>query len=380
MRIVFLTLNAYDMLTGDGDTVGGAQLQQVLIGQELASRGHDIIFIENEGENKEEKEINSVSIVTLPLRESRTIPTRAVLRCIDLISILSRLDPDACYVRMPLFELLPVSIYCTTANSRLIYGFAHDSELSEDPVVFETQYTDNVVYRSAINRARETADVLVAQNSVQERKASEQYDTSVVQIPNGYKPDRNPSSNPLDNERQTILWVSTLRPWKRPELVLELADRIPSALFVIVGPEAEEAPDLYQRIQIGAQERENVRFEGFVPYQKIDPYFAAADLFCNTSTDEGFPNTFLQAWAYETPVASLSVDPDKIIESEGIGVYGGEDIDTLVESVKKLLEDENQLKMIGKDAKNYFNRNHSIKNIANKYESIFSAENMSNSS
>jgi len=370
MRIAFLTLNAYDMLTGDGETVGGAQLQQVLIGRELADRGHDVVFIENESDHKREGHVDGIRVVTRPNRTDGNPLSRAALRSLDLMTLLGRINPDACYVRMPLFELLPTAAYCALSNTRLIYGFAHDSELGDSPVAFETSLTDNSLYRTAIRTARSTADTLITQNEYQARLAREQYDCPVAKIPNGYQPDDEPGQPPFSEDRPVVLWVSTLRPWKRPELVLRLADEIPEALFVIIGPESDDAPKLYTEIQQGAGERENVRFEGFVPYDEIDAYFAAADIFCNTSTDEGFPNTFLQSWAYGTPVASLNVNPDGVISSEDIGIYAEGNLSTLSATLSELLDEPPRLEMLSKGALKHFERNHGIDATTDRYERI----------
>jgi len=373
MRVAFITLNAYDMLSGEGDTVGGAQLQQVLIGKALAERGHDIVFIENDAEHKTREEVDGVRIVTRPSRDGGNVASRAILRTTDLLGILRRVDPDTCYVRMPLFALLPTATYCTLTKTRLVYGFAHDSELTSDPVIFESKFTDNAFYRGLIRLARSKADALVAQNDYQERTARERYDMDVVQIPNGYKPRADPGPYPFHDDRPVVLWVATLRPMKQPTVMIELADRIPHALFVIVGPPADEAPELYDEVKEASESRDNVRFEGFVPYDEVDAYFAAADIFCNTSTGEGFPNTFLQAWAYGTPVASLNVNPNEALTAGNGGFYADSDLDQLSARLSRVLTKEgaDELSGLSEGVEAYFEAEYGIDQLADAYEEVF---------
>ncbi|WP_435196320.1 glycosyltransferase family 4 protein [Natronomonas sp. EA1] len=373
MRIAFLTLNAYDMLTGEGDTVGGAQLQQVLLGRELAARGHDVVFIENEGTHKDQTTVDGIRIVTQSLSSESSRLTSALFRPYRLLSLLAELSPDVCYVRMPLFELLPTAAYCMVSDTSLVYGFAHDSELQGSPAYFTSRYTDNLLYRSLVNAARARADALVVQNESQQALACEQYDSRVVQIYNGYPRPARPHDDTGTDSRPVVLWVSTLRSWKRPEVVLKLADRIQEADFVIIGPAADGQADLFKSVKAEADTRSNVRFCGFVPYNEIDEYFAAADAFCNTSTSEGFPNTFLQAWAHGTPVFSLTVDPDDILSENAVGACANGNFDVLAKSLTNYLSGLTPRTEIGGPAQiyNYFDRNHSIDAITDQYESIF---------
>ena len=114
----------------------------------------------------------------------------------------------------------------------------------------------------------------------------------------------------------------------------------------------------------------NLRFHGFVPYHKVNEYFEKASIFVNTSSIEGFPNTFIQAWMHYTPVVSLNVDPDGIIRNEKLG-FCSSTFKQLVSDVTTLLEDERLRKTMGENARKYVEREHDIRKIAKKYIKIF---------
>ena len=63
----------------------------------------------------------------------------------------------------------------------------------------------------------------------------------------------------------------------------------------------------------------NVKYCGQVTPDKDLQVIANAAILLSTSDQEGFPNTFLEAWSAGTPVVSLKIDPDRIIEQMGLG-------------------------------------------------------------
>lgn len=380
MRIAFLSSNAYGMLTGsETGATGGAQIQQAMVGRELAARGHDVYFVEEPSPEKEAGVVDGIRVY--PLDEidgrltnalaARDLPVRTIPRFRRMIRALRDVDPDLCYRRVPTFGLFPLWFYAKRTGTPYVYGFAHDTELTDDPVVFDHALTNNRYYWTAIQRAIDGASTLVAQNLWQRDRARELFGAPVELISNGFEPQHEGPSKSWDTDLPVVLWVSTLREWKHPEYVLDLADAIPDAHFVIVGGRAEEAPDLYDDIRTGASQRENVDFEGFMTHEDIMTYYRGADIFVNTSDAEGFPNTFLEAWSTATPVVSLSVDPNGALTDETAGLVADGSRERLREYLRRIVTDDEFRYGLAESALAHFEKNHDIAVVVDRYEALY---------
>ncbi|MFC6873760.1 glycosyltransferase family 4 protein [Halobellus sp. GCM10025813] len=360
------------MLTGghEGDAVGGAQLQQILIGKELAKRGYEVIFVEYAAEYKKEQRIDGIKIVTKPRPKGSEL-SRAAKAVVGTLRTLRRIDPDVCYRRVLDFEILPLSFYCSLTDTRFVYGFAHDNELTDDSTFFSKGVKQTSLYRRLNQFAISTADSAIAQNAYQYNIATSRYDTDVYQIPNCYQIEE---VEPIDwdYESPVIFWAARIERVKRPKTVVKLARKLPDVTFVMAGGPGNA--ELYSELQQEAESLENLVLLGHIPFEEIDRHFAAADLFLNTSEAEGFPNTFLQAWANETPVASLAVDPNEILSSQGIGLFADGSVETLCEEMRDVIDDEELLSTLGQDSREYLHENHSVEAISEQYERVLLGE------
>ncbi len=77
---------------------------------------------------------------------------------------------------------------------------------------------------------------------------------------------------------------------------------------------------------------------GAVRYADSGALFDRAKIFLNTSSIEGFPNTFLQAWIRGVPVVSF-FDPDSLVQRLPLG-HIANSVDDMREAIRGLLEDD----------------------------------------
>ena len=157
---------------------------------------------------------------------------------------------------------------------------------------------------------------------------------------------------------------------KRPEMFLSLSKFIPEAHFEMIGGRTKIEPQLYDSIGSESKRIPNLNFRGFIRPSRIENFFREASVFVNTSTYEGFPNTFIQAWSHNVPVVSLTVDPDEIIKKEGIGFRSGS-FDKLVSDVRTLVTNDDLRRNMGGKSRKYVEREHDIKVVTDKYLELF---------
>jgi len=148
-----------------------------------------------------------------------------------------------------------------------------------------------------------------------------------------------------------LLWVARCHQVKRPDLFLDLAERLPEARCrMICSP---QDPVLWEATRARACQMPGVEFLDGVPYREIQKHFDSAKVFVNTSSDEGVPNTFLHSGLGGTAIASLSADPDGMLQRFGAGFSAGGDFDHLVQGIQKLLGDPSSLDVASSGARQF---------------------------
>jgi glycosyltransferase involved in cell wall biosynthesis len=198
-----------------------------------------------------------------------------------------------------------------------------------------------------------SAHEVVCRSSEQQDRLHNQYGRKGVMIRTGH-----PHPPARHVPKSYVLWVGRGNPLKRPEMFLDLAARMPHRRFVMVVAHEDAHLDLLQQVRTRAAMLGNLDLYEDVPWSEIDNYFARARVFVNTSTYEGFPNTFVQAALHGAPVVSWRVDPDQLLSTGQLGLCAGESFDRLVDLVQGLCESELGWNTLSEGVKRYASTHH----------------------
>ena len=165
---------------------------------------------------------------------------------------------------------------------------------------------------------------------------------------------------PHGERENYVAWVATLRQHKRPDILVEIARKAADVRFVVCGglTNYRTPPGYCEQIIEALGALPNVEYRGQVTPEEAMDVIAGAALLLSTSDEEGFPNTFTQAWSAGTPVLSLTVDPDHIIERFGLGTVSG-NADRAVVDINALMDSPQSRGEISDRARRFVAENYS---------------------
>jgi glycosyltransferase involved in cell wall biosynthesis len=208
------------------------------------------------------------------------------------------------------------------------------------------------------------ADVLVCQTAEQQNIVRKQFARETVLLKNGHPL---PSLERVPPRRAEIIWVSNLKPVKRPDLFVQLANELreEDAAFSMIGAPGGVMTREVARTVCSS----NLRFYGEQPLATVNERLWGCRGLVNTSSIEGFPNTFIQAWARLVPVVSLAIDPDGVIEAQHLGFHSG-DFSRLVTHTRALIRNRDLAIEMGQNGRSYVEREHDLTENAHRFDQL----------
>ncbi|MEK8085853.1 glycosyltransferase family 4 protein [Aquabacterium sp. A3] len=302
IRICFVAPNLYPVLSGNegvAGRMGGAEVQQTFIARALVERGYDVHVASLDFGQRDGQKIDGITHHILFNEQSGLRGLRFFHpRMTGILGALARADADVYYQRNAAMITGLVAFHARRFRCGMIYAGAADTDFTPGK---ERLYSrrDRVMFQWGLQRA----NAWVVQNQHQVETAQRHYQRQPSLIPSFYVPP-NPLSALTGPE---VLWCSMMRQIKRPELFIEVARRLPHLTFRMVGGAlpSEDGQRQFEKAKEMAVSVPNLIFEGFQPYDAADALFNRASVFVNTAVDEGFPNTYLQAWARKIPTVAF---------------------------------------------------------------------------
>lgn len=369
--VCFVSPYIYPLLARDHaiSIVGGAEVQQAFIIAGLKKLGYRITVLTNDFGQKDGAAIDGVVIRSIPRNQGGLPFVRFFYPGIsNLVGCLKQIDADIYYQRGASWITGALGWYAKHHGKPFVYSVAHDLDTRESETRrlfdFPLGWRGLWLYKFGVNRSR----AIVVQNPQQERDGLAWLKQPFTLIKSCYMPPGVVEPGQCDGP---VLWLATLRAWKRPELFVELARRLPGIQFILAGgaDQGEKGGALYRSIEEMARTLPNIRVTGFLPYEQADTLFNGASLFINTSDFEGFPNTFLQAWARGVPTISFFDTGTE--DSQGKLGCVVDNLDAMVEAVGRLHGQPESWARESQRCRDYFQSNHHVDSVVRQYDRLF---------
>jgi len=286
-----------------------------------------------------------------------------------LINLLRNIKPDIIYQRVGCGYTGIAAHYARRNDCKMIWHVAHDMEV----LPFERTYSHNIIFRYLEKKVLEYgivhADDILVQTLQQGQFLQKNYGRKATAVIPNVQP--LPEEKIIKTAPLKVVWIANLKPWKQPEFFIRLArdlHKYKDVHFTMIGRPPDEThwrEALMQEIS----KLDNLKYLGGCTQEVVNHNLARAHIFVNTSIQEGFANTFIQAWMRKVPVVSLNVNPDGVFNNRSIGLFSGS-YEKLKQDVIRLIEEPDLRERMGEHAQAYAFDKHSIGNFKKMIELI----------
>lgn len=341
--------------------MGGAELQFVLLANQLVDNSFSVDFIVN-GEEEETSFVkNKITIHKLYLKYLKGSKKTILCDWIKLFFCLREIDADIYMIKTPRHLLFLLAVFRFFYHKKIVFVGQIDEDVIPGKVLAKDGIIGLLLYRMGLTNISFT----IAQNVFQLKGFISSLNQKSALVRN-YTSLHSPC---FLEKKNYVLWVGNNHPKKHPELFLSLARQLPDLEFVMIMSTTPQNPH-DDDITAVASTLDNLTYVGYVPFFMIGKYFGEAALFVGTSDMEGFPNTYIQAWQTKTPVVSLYVDPDDVITRYNLGKVS-KTFEQLCLDVEQLMTNDSERLVLGDTCREYVRRFHSPQIVTQKYISFF---------
>lgn len=347
--------------------MGGIERQQSLMARWFAANGFRVSMLTWDEGQADHLVVDGVRLIKLCQRNEGLPGLRFFHpRWTTLYRALEIADADIYYHNSAEYVTGQVAAWCRRHGKKFVYSVASDPAC--DPTLPTLhKFYERAFYRYGIRHA----DRVIVQTRWQQKRLRDGFnlDSVIVKMPcPGPSTAEYREPSPPSPTGCRVVWVGRMSKVKRLELLLDVAVAAPEIHFVLAGGSEFETP---YTLEIIARARTipNVTVMGRVAREMMPKVYGEASCLILTSSHEGFPNTFLEAWSHGLPVLS-TVDPDRLISEEGLGVVAS-DRDSLVKGIRSYVEDSNRWIQASRNARSYYLAHHTVEETMRRFKETF---------
>jgi len=369
-KVCLVSLYAYKLFHPQDEralSFGGSEVQQYQLGKELVKdKNFEISFLVGDfydGQPDAERVRVDGGVLTLYKTarcHGRNMFIDGVADFWRLYRAIKKISADVYMIRGGGSLAGKVAFFAKKIfKKKFIYSSAHDRDSNLD-FFREKPWYVNALFRYALRNA----NVVICQHKEQQGAFQKNFGITATVIPSMYIVEDELQIGRWGS-REYILWVGRLIEWKQPEIFVRLAEKFPKEKFLLItNSNASQFKNIVNKIS-------NLEIKEDVPFEDMDYYFKKAKVFVNTSSSEGFPNTFLQAAKNKTPVISLQVNPDEMLEKYQIGRCANGSFYKLSNDLAEILGNDLLWQTMSENAYHYAKKNHDINTVVREYKDIF---------
>ena len=174
---------------------------------------------------------------------------------------------------------------------------------------------------AAVRRDSRLTDRIFVQHTGQLTALARQWRSKAYVLPKVCDIDTSPPKS-HDDRVPYVAWVGTLVHFKRPDALVHIASKMPTVQFVVGGGMPPTTRPTLTLSSGYTASRTSITWDRFHP-RRLRRLSRMPRFSCRHPTWRDSPNTFVQAWSSGTPVITLKIDPDGIIERIRLGAVVG---------------------------------------------------------
>jgi hypothetical protein len=339
-------------------TSGGGELQIALLARALAKMGHEVVVLECECKQgfvtEEGIKVYPITGWNNGIKMIRTLTHKLP----QLYLNLRDQKADIYYCRIRNYRHVFAYLAARKVNAKFILALASDLDIMSFKTRWKYFYLANlhklwyffeglfseIIYPILLRKS----DYVFVQHIWQKESLLRKKINSIL-FPNLIDLNERPVIS--NNKKKGFIYVGWLDKRKGFIDFFKLVEKAPLHTFIVIGPPRDKIGDFYfEKLKTF----KNVSLLGELSHSETMYHIANSKALISTSPMEGFPNIFIEAWAFGIPVLSLYVDPGGVIKREDLGVVADGDLTRLLDAMNSF---ENTQEFAER-AKTYVDHNH----------------------